>query len=190
MTRILLLQLLLLLSLKFSAQQQKEQPIQLSGIVVDKNFAIPVPFVNIAVKGTSRGAMTNANGFFSLIVWPQEEVVFSSVGYKTAALVAPDSAGKNKLFVTIKIKSDTVQLEEVQVYPWPSKEAFNEAFLELRTIDQKDLVMPTPGIKEVKNPQPVEPTFMNPFSLVGKVVEEVKERKTKKKKAKQLPKFE
>ena len=67
--------LLFLLGAMFSIQAQRGvipdslKAIQLSGMVVteERGEIIPLPYVNIYVKGTTRGTFTGNDGFFSMI---------------------------------------------------------------------------------------------------------------------------
>ena len=56
------------------------QEFNLSGVVVD-NTGETLPGVSIAVKGTTRGVITDMNGAFQLKVSKGETLVFSYVGY-------------------------------------------------------------------------------------------------------------
>ena len=70
-----------------------------------------LPGVSIAVKGTSRGVSTNANGEFSLVVPDSKTVlVFSFVGYKAQETVI----GSNTTFNVVLVE-EVKALEEVVV---------------------------------------------------------------------------
>ncbi|WP_343746437.1 TonB-dependent receptor [Chitinophaga sp.] len=57
-------------------------PIRVSGFIYDENGQ-PVPGVSVGVKGTTKGAITNANGEFTLPeVAPDAVLVVSSIGYQ------------------------------------------------------------------------------------------------------------
>ena len=58
-----------------------------SGTVTDKANAMPLPGVNVLVKGTSRGASTDFDGKFTLEVNQGETIIVSYVGYKTQELI-------------------------------------------------------------------------------------------------------
>ncbi len=47
----------------------------------------------------------------------------------------PDSLTESKYSMIHVLNRDTIQLRELAVYPWPSREQFREAFLTLRLPD-------------------------------------------------------
>ena len=79
-----------------------------SGTVTDKANAMPLPGVNVLVKGTSRGASTDFDGKFTLEVNQGETVVVSYVGYKTQEITF---SGQSSL--DIALEEDAAQLDEV-----------------------------------------------------------------------------
>jgi 3'-phosphoadenosine 5'-phosphosulfate sulfotransferase len=49
--------------------------------------------------------------------------------------VIPGGLGEQKYSMIHVMSRDTIQLREISVYPWPSREQFREAFLNLRLPD-------------------------------------------------------
>lgn len=111
--------------------------IQFSGLVLDGvgEELEPIPFVTVSVEGDSRGVYTDWKGFFSLVVEKGEEVVFSAVGYKTAKFVIPDSLTDKRYSLVQMLSTDTINLPETVVFPWPSREHFKLEFLAMQTDD-------------------------------------------------------
>lgn len=85
------------------------QPITVTGVVSDKSG--PLPGVNVVVKGTTKGVVTDMNGKFSISVVNQDAVlVFSFIGYESTEVVA---AGQQNIHVTLhEVSTD---LDEVIV---------------------------------------------------------------------------
>lgn len=85
------------------------------GIVVDAKTGLPLPFVNILVKGTSKGTVSNENGEFKLpeLANTRYTVSFSSIGYKTYEV----DYGKIEDGFTVKMVPVTTDLDEVVVMP-------------------------------------------------------------------------
>lgn len=82
-----------------------------SGKVITAEDQSPLPGVNILVKGTSTGTITDVNGSYSINATSQDDVlVFSFVGYNSQEV----SLG-GKSAVDITLTSDTRQLSEVVV---------------------------------------------------------------------------
>lgn len=108
-----------------------ENLIQFSGVVLDQDSLTPIPFVSIIIKGTNRGALTNFNGFFSLILKPGDELEFHSVSHRNRSYHISDTLHQKYYYAIQVLTKDTVQLENIDVYPWPSREDFKRAFLAL-----------------------------------------------------------
>lgn len=105
--------------------------VQFSGLVVTEEDGdiIPLPYTNIGVKGTSRGTVSEFNGFFTLVGRTGEVVVFSRIGYKNVEFEIPDTIQSN-LYSLIQIMTqDSILLPEAVIYPWPSREFFDIEFL-------------------------------------------------------------
>jgi hypothetical protein len=105
--------------------------IQFSGVVLDQDSLTPIPFVSIIIKGTKRGAVSDIYGFFSMIIKPGDELEFYSITHKNRTYKVSDTL-KQKYYYAIQVLTkDTVELPLVDVYPWPSREDFKRAFLNL-----------------------------------------------------------
>lgn len=108
--KILCLMVFLLSGISLFAQQKT-----ITGTVVDSD-GIPLPGVNVIVKGTNNGTQTNFDGEYSIGVNQGQNLVFSYVGYASQELPIGDS---NILNVTLEVDADA--LEEVVVLGYSSK---------------------------------------------------------------------
>jgi signal peptidase I len=108
-----------------------ERYIQLSGVVVEGDSMKGVPFTSVVIKNTKYGAVTERDGFFTLIVKPGDEIEFVNIGYKDASYVVPDTLKAKHYSVVQIVHRDTFTLKEIAIYPWPDKEDFKAAFLKL-----------------------------------------------------------
>ncbi len=79
-----------------------------SGVVSD-NSGLPLPGVNVLVKGTKLGTQTDFDGKFSIKASPTETLVFNFVGMKSQEILASSST------INVKLKDDAVELEGVVV---------------------------------------------------------------------------
>lgn len=133
--RILLLIFFSLLICDCIEAQRKENqptPIQFSGRVVtaDENGDImPLPYTNVRVLGTSRGSVADHEGFFSFVALKGEVISFSRIGYSDTKFTVPDTLTSNYYTWIQIMNEDNVWLEQVVIYPWPSKEHFKQEFL-------------------------------------------------------------
>ena len=86
-----------------------QQSITVTGVVTDNSE--PMPGVNVTVKGTSIGVITDFNGKYSINV-PNENAVlsFSFVGYETSEIVVG-----NQRVINVVLNESTQQIDEVIV---------------------------------------------------------------------------
>lgn len=109
--------------------------IQFSGVVLDQDSLTPIPFVSILVKGTNRGVVSDYYGFFSMVINAGDELEFYSISHKRRSFKIADTL-QNKYYYAIQVLTkDTIQLQTVDVYPWPTKDEFRRAFLALNLSD-------------------------------------------------------
>ncbi|MFT4660150.1 MAG: hypothetical protein ACI8XB_000408 [Patiriisocius sp.] len=109
----------------------QEKLVQFSGIIVTGDSLMPVPYAKVIIKESRRGTIADYFGYFSIVVAEGDSLEFASVGFNTSSFVVPDSLNDTR-YSYIQILSQSVtELEEVTVTPWPSREAFREAFLNL-----------------------------------------------------------
>jgi TonB-linked SusC/RagA family outer membrane protein len=98
----------LMLLLALIAQTTFAQERTISGTVSD-NAGLPLPGVSVLIKGTQSGAQTNFDGKFSIKASPNQILVFSYIGMKTAEVKA------NSTSVNVTMMDTAVQLEGVTV---------------------------------------------------------------------------
>ncbi len=109
--------------------------IQLSGVVVESEELEPMPYTTVFDKTQRRGVIADYYGYFSLVVLPGDTLYFSYYGYKTSTFVVPDTLNENRYSIIHMMHKDTVNLPAVEVYPWPSREDFARAFLDMKPYD-------------------------------------------------------
>lgn len=123
------------LSFAFKSISQNDKDtsrlIQLSGVVVSESSLDQLPFTTVIDLTSKKGTLTDAYGFFTLVTFPGDTLAFSCIGHKSGTYVVPDSLGDNRYSVIHVLKEDTNYLEDVVIYPWPSKENFAKAFVEM-----------------------------------------------------------
>ncbi|PLW99020.1 MAG: hypothetical protein C0593_04250 [Marinilabiliales bacterium] len=108
-----------------------EDLVQFSGVIVTADSLNPVPFTTIMITNTGRGTIADYYGFFSFVAVKNDTVKFTAVGFKDAEFVIPDTITENRYSLIQVMSSDTILLQETVIYPWPSKEQFREAFINL-----------------------------------------------------------
>jgi hypothetical protein len=111
--------------------------VQLSGFVIAADSAAPVPYATVKVKGEPRGTVSNLEGFFSMVVQYEDTVTFSSVGFRASEYVIARHTNDTKLKHVQTLKYDTTTFEEAVIRPYPTKDEFREAFINLDLPDDK-----------------------------------------------------
>lgn len=135
-TLLLLLALIEIVPLFGQNQEGKDKDlIQFSGVAIAADSLAPVPFATVLIKHTNRGTTTDYYGYFSFVAKKGDTLEFSSVGYKKSEFYVPDSLTGNRYSLIHTMFRDTIKLETVNIYPWPTVEQFKEAFLALEIPD-------------------------------------------------------
>lgn len=119
------------------AIQQQDQ--KLKGQVIDATTGEPVIGVNVLVKGTTNGTITDIDGKYELNAPAGAILQISFIGYKTVEIAATTSEQ------TIKLHEDTETLDEVVVvgYGVQKKESLTGAMSTLKENRLKDVTTPT-----------------------------------------------
>lgn len=86
------------------------QNIEISGKVNETATGMPIPGVNVAVKNSNLGTITDIDGSFVLSVPPGSTLVFSYIGFKTKEQTV--TAADN---ITVSLDEDSQTLDEVVV---------------------------------------------------------------------------
>jgi len=127
--------LLLLLFTNVTAQE-------ITGYVKNAQNREPVPFVNIIIKSSTTGTMTDKDGFFKLVASENDTICFSAIGYKAQELLVRKI---RKLPLELKLKEKVQLVDEVTVKP-----EIPRAVQILRQI-QKHRKKNQDNIKKIKN---------------------------------------
>src|SRR3954469_12292977 len=81
-----------------------------SGKVTSSEDGSSLPGVNVVVKGSTNGTVTDADGKYSLTAQPGAALVFSFIGLRTTEIIVGD-----RTVVDIQLTLDVTQLSEVVV---------------------------------------------------------------------------
>ncbi|MBP6335426.1 MAG: carboxypeptidase-like regulatory domain-containing protein [Bacteroidia bacterium] len=121
-------------STTFAQEKSKESQnlVQFSGVVVTTDSLLPIPFTSIMIRNTFRGTISDYYGFFSFVGRMGDTIEFTALGYKPMTFVIPDTLTDYRCSLIQMMSKDTILLSEVVIFPWPTKEQFKEAFLQLR----------------------------------------------------------
>ncbi|MEB2775663.1 SusC/RagA family TonB-linked outer membrane protein [Algoriphagus sp. D3-2-R+10] len=109
-----LLVFLLCLSLTSQTFAQQEE---ITGTVTDVESGEGIPGVSILIKGTTRGAITDLDGSFSITAGSEEVLVFSFLGYDTV-----EQPIANRSIINISLSPNVQALNEVVVVGYGTQE--------------------------------------------------------------------
>jgi len=100
---------------------EEQQQIKVSGTVTDGSTNLPMPGVNIQVKGTSTGAISDAGGMYTITVPDKNAVLaFSFIGY-----VTQEVPFNGRTIVDITLAAVTTNLDEVIVVGYSAQKRAN-----------------------------------------------------------------
>ncbi|PKP00713.1 MAG: SusC/RagA family TonB-linked outer membrane protein, partial [Bacteroidetes bacterium HGW-Bacteroidetes-9] len=100
--------LIMMIAFVVNASAQSSQPVK--GVVKDATTGETLIGVNVLIKGTSQGTITDIYGNYELAVDAGATLVFSYIGYVKQEIVVTASRTIN-----VSLKADLAQLEEVVV---------------------------------------------------------------------------
>ena len=130
--------LLLLVCLSTSllkAQSVDNNLVQISGVVLTSDSLDKVSFANIIAKASKHGTISDFFGYFSFVAEKGDTIQFSALGFKKAYFVIPDTLTSNKYSLIKIMEPEIYELDEAIIFPWPSREQFKNAFLNLKIPD-------------------------------------------------------
>lgn len=106
--------------------------IQISGKVVDEISLSEIPYVTVWNKTINKGVLSDEFGFFTIVAFPGDSLVFHGFGYEKSTYVVPDTLNENRYSMVHLLKVDAVTKREIVIYPWSSKKEFEQYFLNMR----------------------------------------------------------
>jgi hypothetical protein len=109
--------------------------IQFSGVLVSSDSLDQVSFASVVDKTTEKGTMSDYYGYFSFVTRPGDTILFNAFGFKPSSYIVPDTLSENRYSIIHVMTPDTMLLPQVDVYPWPSREDFARAFVEMEPYD-------------------------------------------------------
>ena len=136
-TRFTLL-LILLFTVNAFAQDKS-----VSGTVLSSEDNMPVPGVNVIVKGTARGISTDFDGGYSIKVSQGETLEFSSIGFKTVSILI-----QNQTTINVSLELDIASLDEIVVIGYGQMKS-KDLTSAITTIKAKELeAVPTGSVMQ------------------------------------------
>lgn len=125
--------------------------VQFSGVVVSSDSLYPIPSTSIMIHNTSRGTISDFYGFYTLVAKEGDTIDFKAIGYTNARFIIPENLEDGRYSLIQVLKRDTILLKQVDIYPWPTKEQFKTAFMNLDLPDN-DLIRADKNLDPSKMP--------------------------------------
>lgn len=133
-TKYLLALVLGFCSFSMMAQEQSDI-VEVYGLVYTKGenarYAY-VPFVTIAVEGTTRGTYANYEGMYSIVVKKGQTLTFSAVGFETREVLVPEEINGMYHSLKVELEPAEINIDEVTVFPWPDRDNLAAEFLAMQ----------------------------------------------------------
>lgn len=109
--------------------------VQISGVVIAEENLEPLAYTTIWNRSIQRGVISDYYGFFTMVSFPGDTLIFNYYGYKSNTYIIPDTLTENRYSIVHIMQTDTLNMPEVVVYPWPSKDEFANYFVEMKPYD-------------------------------------------------------
>ncbi len=86
-----------------------------AGYVFEESNGNPLPYVNVYVKRTRRGTITDTSGYFMISAMLNDTLTFSSLGYDKRYVVINDSASDNNKPLIIFLDTKIYQINSIDI---------------------------------------------------------------------------
>jgi hypothetical protein len=96
-----------------NAKVADEELVQFSGMVLTSDSLMSIPYVNITISRTSRGAYSDLNGYFNFVASKGDTITLSTNKYSMVKLLS----------------EDTIYLDPAIIRPLPLREMFDYYFV-------------------------------------------------------------
>jgi hypothetical protein len=153
------------------AQEDAEKLLRIEGRVVDVNND-PIPYAHILMLDRQFGVAGDIFGCFSIGAYPGDTLTISAVSFHKKKFIVPSAAEVPKSVILFMLQSDTITLEEQEVYAWHERDELLKAEIE-KLIDKElitgyDLLTPSYGdlLKNQFGFSGMSLSMPGPFSLI------------------------
>jgi hypothetical protein len=109
--------------------------VQLSGIISSSEGKVGIPYSTVRIRHTFRGTISGVDGFYSLVAKEKDTIDYGALGFKTVTFVIGTGIKDQKLTHSVGLATDTITFPITQINPFPTPEAFKQAFLSLKLQD-------------------------------------------------------
>ncbi|OCX50265.1 hypothetical protein BEL04_23430 [Mucilaginibacter sp. PPCGB 2223] len=119
------------------AQQKPERPlVQFSGVVLNSDSTSIIPYTSVTnISNPKQSNLANYKGYFSFVVHENDTLQFTSIGYASAIVVIPSHLKEKSYTVEVRLRSQSVHLPVVHIFPWATTDEFHKDFLAMKIAD-------------------------------------------------------
>ena len=119
--------------LAFSAPIWGQSVVQVSGIILTRDTSFQtIPNARLWIQGRSTTTTSGDDGFFSITAVPGDTLRFRRFGFEDERLWVPDTLDGKSYLASVFMRWNTVELDEVTLYPWPRPEDLNRELMRMR----------------------------------------------------------
>ena len=109
--------------------------LQISGVSIAEDNLEPLPYTTVWNRSIRKGVISDYYGFFTMVSFPGDTLVFNFYGYSSSTYIIPDTLSENRYSIVHMMQADTLNMPEVVVHPWPSRDEFARYFVEMKPYD-------------------------------------------------------
>ena len=135
----------------------------IKGQVTDLKTDQEVSYANVWITNQKKGVAAEADGKFTMYVYPHDTLRFSALGYISKTIPVSAIPDKSKYIFVIQLVPDIYSLKTVTIYPFHNKEEFIDQFIKGKGISQPVTVS---GIAPPTYKHKEKSHFYNPISSI------------------------
>ena len=133
----------------------------IKGVITDLKTDQSIPNANVWITNQKKGVSADADGRFTMYVYPSDTLRFSSIGYINKTIPVSAIPDREKYTIVIELVPDIYSLKTVTIYPFHDRDEFIEAFI--KGPSTKAYIQ-VPGIDPPKYKHKEKSKFYNPIS--------------------------
>jgi hypothetical protein len=103
--------------------------VQLSGLVMTADSLKSLPQMLLKNARRKVVAISDFEGFFSVVVKEGDTIYFSQIGYRTTSYIVPKNLQENRYSIVQLMVNDTINLPATTIRPWPTRQKFAYEFV-------------------------------------------------------------
>lgn len=126
--------------------------VQVSGVILTRDTSLQtIPNARLWIQGRSTTTTSGDDGFFSITAVPGDTLRFRRFGFEEERLWVPDTLDGKSYLASVFMRWNTVELDEVTLYPWPRPEDLNRELLRMRIeTTERDVALQNLAIQALK----------------------------------------